>query len=87
MILQYSLNIHVNKPLIRINDEAIATLTQLKVGAGLCSGESSTNVEVRLATNPSTSDESISMYVKYKVKKKQEQEEGSLKGQGQLYLK
>lgn len=80
------MNIHVNKPLIRINDEAIATLTQLKVGAGLCSGESSANVEVRLATKPSTSDESISMYVKYKVKR-QKQEEGGLKGQGQLYLK
>lgn len=61
--------IHVNKPFTRINEEAIATFTQERVGAGLCCGESSANVAVRFATKPSTSDESI-MFVVWKKKKR-----------------
>jgi hypothetical protein len=46
-------------PLIRINEEAIATFTHDKVGAGLCSGVSSAS-EVKLATKPYIAVESIS---------------------------
>lgn len=62
--------IHVNKPLTRINDEAIATFTQVRVGAGLCWGESSANVAVKFATKPSTSEES--MIIVWKKAKREE---------------